>query len=127
MRIIDSQDYTRKKLVDRRIRFCVECGSTRIEVYGKYLACSECKAIRHFKVKPVRFQPGDFVRIVEKYESSDIVYRIIKIKKSQEGTVSYILKRESSRIEILYYEGDNSHLEKIITTREKSRKKACKV
>lgn len=122
MEAIDSQSYAPKKFVDRRIRFCVECGSTRVEVYGNYLACSECKAVRHFKVKPAHFVPGDFVRIVENGKNPDVIYKIVKIKKSHQGMISYILKRESSKTEIPYYEGDSSHLEKIIVSRAKSKR-----
>lgn len=126
MSIIDSQNYKQKKFVDSRIKFCVECGSTKVAVYGRYLVCSDCKTIRHFKVRPVRFQRGDFVRIIEEGKRADIVYEIAKVKKSKAGVVSYILKGKS-RIEIPYYEGSNSHLEKVETTRVSQKKKAQKL
>lgn len=67
------------------------------------------------------FQLGDIVRIVEQELDSNIVYKIIKIKKSKEGTVLYILKSESDNKEVHYYEGNNSYLEKLVLAKSKSK------
>ncbi|MCH7940782.1 MAG: hypothetical protein IH842_02280 [Thaumarchaeota archaeon] len=119
MRLIDSlkNRYTRDNYVDPRVRICVECGSMTTEVYGKYVVCKECKVIRHFKIKPSRFHPRDFVRIVEDGKDSEIIYRIKKIKKSNEGAILYVLKPESIDKEILYYEAKDAHLQRVIESR----------
>ncbi len=119
MGVIDSlkNQYARDKYVDPRVRICVKCGSMATEVYGKYVVCRECKVIRHFKIKPSRFHIGDLVRIVEKGKDSEIIYRIKKIKKSNEGAVLYVLKPESDRKEILYYEGKDAHLQRVMESR----------
>ena len=120
MGIIDSVKNRYMKsnnFVDPRVRICVECGGIDIETYGKYIVCKECKAIRHFKIKPSRFHSGDFVRIVENGENSETIYRIKKIKKSKEGTIVYILKSESSDKEILYYEGKDAHFQLVVQSR----------
>lgn len=56
---------------------------------------------------------GDAVRIIEFEKNPGIIYKIKKIKKSQDETTLYLLKSESSAITLLYYEGKDSHLEKI--------------
>ncbi len=126
MGLIDSMKnrYTRDNYVDPRVRICVKCGGMNMEVYGKYVVCRECKVIRHFKIKPSRFHPGDLVRIVENGKDSEIIYRIKKIKKSNEGAVLYVLKPESNDKEKLYYEGKDAHLQRVIeskTIKKKSR------
>lgn len=122
MNLNDSlKDRHSKNCVDRRIRICVECGSKNTEIYGKYIICKTCKAIRHFKVKRSMFHPGDIVKIVEQEMDFNISYKIIKIKKSKEGTVLYILKSESDNKEVLYYESDNSYLEKMVIAKSKSK------
>ncbi len=124
MGLIDSlkNRYTRDNYVDPRVRICVECGSMTTEVYGKYVVCRECKVIRHFKIKPSRFHPRDFVRIVEDGKDSEIIYRIKKIKKSNEGAILYVLKPESNDKEILYYEAKDAHLQRVIESRTKKKK-----
>ena len=119
MGLIDSlkNRYKRDNYVDPRVRICVECGSITVEVYGKYVVCRECKVIRHFKIKSSRFHPGDLVRIVENGKDSEIIYRIKKIKKSNEGAVLYILKPESNDKEILYYEAKDAHFQRVIESR----------
>jgi len=119
MGLIDSlkNRYTRDNYVDPRVRICVECGSMATEVYGKYVVCRECKVIRHFKIKPSRLHPGDLVRIVVDRKDSEIIYRIKKIKKSNEGVVLYVLKPESNGKDVLYYEGKDAHLQRVIESR----------
>ena len=126
MWLIDSLKnwYAREKYVDPRVRICLECGSMTTAVYGKYVVCRECKVIRHFKIKPSRFHPGDLVRIEADGKYSEIIYRVKKIKKSNEGVVLYVLKPESNGKEVLYYEGKDAHLQRVIksrTTNKKSR------
>ncbi|MCH7647048.1 MAG: hypothetical protein IIA83_00360 [Thaumarchaeota archaeon] len=126
MGLIDSLKnwYAREKYVDPRVRICLECGSMTTAVYGKYVVCRECKVIRHFKIKPSRFHPGDLVRIEADGKDSEIIYRVKKIKKSNEGVVLYVLKPESNGKEVLYYEGKDAHLQRVIesrTTNKKSR------
>lgn len=67
------------------------------------------------------FHLGDVVRIVEQKMDSNIVYKIIKIKKSKEGTVLYVLKSELDNKEVRYYEGNNSYLEKLVMAETRSR------
>lgn len=116
-----SKDSNNRKYVDRRVRICVECGSSNTDIYGKYTICKECKAVRHYKVKRSTFHLGDMVRIVEQEMDSNIVYKIIKIKKSKEGTALYIMKSELDNKEVRYYEGNNSYLEKVILAKTKSK------
>ena len=119
MGLIDSLKnwYAREKYVDPRVRICLECGSMTTAVYGKYVVCRECKVIRHFKIKPSRFHPGDLVRIEADGEDSEIIYRVKKIKKSNEGMVLHVLKPESNGKEVLYYEGKDAHLQRVIESR----------
>jgi len=124
MGLIDSlkNRYTRDNYVDPRVRICVACGSMKTEVYGKYVVCRECKAKRHFKIKLSRFHPGDIVRIVEDGKDSKIIYRIKKMNKSNEGTILYVLKPESNGKEVLYYQGKDAHLQRIIESKTKKKK-----
>jgi len=120
MKIIDSlknQYRTRTESVDPRVRICVECGSINAEVYGKYVVCRECRVTRHHKIKPSRFHPGDLVRIVEKSVDPEAIYKIKKIKKSKEGTILYVLKPETNDKEVLYYEGKDADLQRVIVSR----------
>jgi len=119
MGLIDSMKnrYTRDNYVDPRVRICVECGSMNTEVYGKYVVCRECKTKRHFKIKQSRFHPGDLVRIVEDGKNSEIIYKIKKMNKSNEGTVLYVLKPESNGKEVLFYLGKDAHLQLIIESK----------
>ena len=111
------------KFVDPRVRICVECGSTDTEVYGKYVTCKECKKVRHYKIKPSRFYPGDLVRIVDPEKNSEIIYKIKKIKKSKQGTVVYELKSQSNNKDLIYYEGTDSRLERVIESKINPKKK----
>lgn len=115
--------YKKESYVDPRVRICVECGGIRTEIYGKYVVCKECKAVRHFKVKPSRFHTGDLVRIVDDGKDSEIIYRIKKIKKSNEGAILYVLKPESNGNDVLYYEGKDAHLQRVIETRYSKKKR----
>ena len=110
--------YVKKKYVDPKVRICVECGSSRLSSYGKYISCKDCGVIRHFRIKATRFYPGECVRILE--SNSDIIYRIKKIKKSKEGTVLYVLRSLEDNSELLYYEGVNSKMQKVIETKTSS-------
>ena len=58
-------------------------------------------------------KPGDNVRIISSEKNSSVIYKIRKIKKSQDGTTLYLLKSETSAITLLYYETEGSHLEKV--------------
>ena len=58
-------------------------------------------------------KPGDNVKIVGSEKDSNLIYKIRKIKKSQDGTTLYLLKSESSAITLLFYETKNSYLEKV--------------
>ena len=120
MGVIDSlKSRTRKSAdIDPRVGICVECGSINVESYGKYISCLECKTTRHYKIKPSRFVPGDLVRILEEdKEDSQTIYRIKKIKKSNEGVILYTLKSESNGQEILYYEGKDAYLQRVMQSR----------
>ncbi len=119
MGLIDSLKnlYTGDNYVDPRVRICVECGGMNTEVDGKYVVCRECKVIKHFKIKLSSFHPGDLIRIVENGKDSEIIYRIRKIKESNEGIVLYVLKRESNDKEILYYQGKDAHLQRVIESK----------
>ncbi len=119
MGLIDSLKnlYTRDNYVDPRVRICVECGGMNMEVHGKYVVCRECKVIKHFQIKPSSFHPGDLIRIVENGKDFEIIYRIKKIKESNEGIFLYVLKRESNDKEILYYQGKDAHLQRVIVSK----------
>ena len=121
MKIIDSlknQYRTRTESVDPRVRICVECGSINAVVYGKYVVCRECRVARHHKIKPSRFHPGDLVRVVEKGVDPEVIYKIKKIKQSKEGTILYVLKPETNDKEVLYYEGKDADLQRVIVSRK---------
>ena len=79
----------------------------------KSIACLNCGAKRKFKkiLEQSVFKKGDHVKIID-LEYSDTIYKIKKLKKSEDGTRLYLLKSESSPISLLYYESEDSHLEK---------------
>ena len=60
----------------------------------------------------IPLKSGDNVRIKGSEKNSDIIYKIRKIKKSQDGTTLYLLKSKLSAITLLFYETKNVHLEK---------------
>ena len=120
MKIVDSlkNHYSKRaESVVPRVRICVECGSSDINIHGKYLVCNECKTAKHYKIKSSRFFPGQLVRIVEKEVDADIIYKVKKIKKSKEGLILYVLKPETKGKEILYYEGKDADLQQVIESR----------
>lgn len=105
----------RSTALDPRLLICVECGSDQIVIEGNKLHCNNCGIKRHFKKpshKTVFFKSGDLVKIVEPGKPSDIVYKIRKMKKSQDGDTLYLLKSDVSDITLLYHESLNSHLER---------------
>jgi hypothetical protein len=55
------------------------------------------------------FKPGDTVKIVDSKKDSNLVYTILEIKKSEDGTRLYLLKSNNSPT-LLYYENERSHL-----------------
>ncbi len=125
MRIIDllkNQYRERTESVDPRVCICVECGSFNTQVYRKYVVCRECKVTRHYKIKLSRFHPGDLVRMVEKGVDPEVIYKIKKIKKSKEGVILYVLKPETNDKEVLYYEGKDANLQRVIVSRTKKKK-----
>ncbi len=109
--------YTGDNFVDPRVSNCVECGGMNTEVHGTYVVCRECKVTKRFQIKPSSFHPGDLIRIVENGKDSEIIYRIKKIKKSNEEMFLYVLKRESNDKEILYYQGKDAHLQRVIVSK----------
>ena len=102
------------KPVNTKVRICVECGSTRTTINQKKIECLDCGATKKFVTKlkhDSRFKKGDLVKIVDS-ENSGTIYKIKKLKKSEEGTPLYLLKSDSTDISLLYYESADSHLEK---------------
>jgi DNA-directed RNA polymerase subunit RPC12/RpoP len=115
MGIIHKIKNLRNTSLDPRLLICVECGSDQIVIKGNNLFCNNCGIKRHFKKpshKTVFFKSGDLVKIVEPSKSSDIIYKIRKMKKSQDGDTLYLLKSDASDITLLYHESLNSHLER---------------
>jgi DNA-directed RNA polymerase subunit RPC12/RpoP len=105
----------RSTSLDPRLLICVECGSDQIVIKGNNFSCKNCGIKRHFKKpshKSVFFKNGDLVRIIEARKPSDTVYKIRKMKKSQDGNTLYLLKSDNSDITLLYHESLNSHLER---------------
>jgi DNA-directed RNA polymerase subunit RPC12/RpoP len=105
----------RSTALDPRLLICVECGSDQIVIKGNTFFCNNCGTKRHFKKqshKAIFFKSGDLVKIVESGKPSDIVYKIRKMKKSQDGDTLYLLKSDNSDITLLYHESLNSHLER---------------
>ena len=100
--------------INTRVRICVECGSMRVSITEKSIKCLECGKKKSFKktLGLSAFKKGDYVKIVD-VENSNTIYKIKKMKKSEEGTPLYLLKSDSSDISLLYYESSDSHLEKI--------------
>jgi len=97
------------------VRICVDCGSTSTDINYKSITCRDCGIVRNFDDTPHEpgFKKGDLVRIIDSKKNSDIIYKIKKMKKSHDGTKMYLLKSESSKISLLYYESTYSHLEKV--------------
>lgn len=58
------------------------------------------------------FTKDDLVSIIDSKKNSDIIYKIKKMK-NHDGTNLYPLKSESSKILLLYYESNDSYLEKV--------------
>ena len=101
--------------LDPRLLICVECGSDQVIIKGKKLLCKNCGVKRKFKKtspKLTNFAEGEMVRIVEYDNLSELVYKIRKIRKAEDGSLQYLLKSDESDITLLYHESINSHLEK---------------
>jgi len=114
----DTPNKIRKKLgktVAPDIRICVECGSHKIIIVGKKeIRCVSCGSSKRIYDDPLnsKFKVGDKVRIVDS-EKSKIIYTVVNISKSYEGTIQYLLKNKSSPIKILFHEEKDSYLRKI--------------
>ena len=104
----------KNRSINKKVRICVECGSIRVVMNEKNIACLDCGVKRKFKktLEQSAIKKGDHVKIIE-LEYSNTVYKIKKLKKSEDGTRLYLLKSESSPISLLYYESEDSHLEKV--------------
>ena len=104
-----------KRKINPKIRICLECGSTLTAVNHKKITCGNCGKSKRFDNKPriSIFKKGDTVKIIDSEKNANLLYKIKKIKKSQEGTIQYLLKSKSSNISLLYHESDESHLEKV--------------
>ena len=101
--------------VDPLLLICVECGSDQVIITGKNLQCKNCGIKKKFKKtsqKLTNFSKGEIVRIIECNKPSELVYKIRKVKKTNDGSVQYLLKSDESEITLLYHESINSHLEK---------------
>ena len=100
--------------INTRVRICVECGSMRVSLTEKSIKCLDCGKKKTFKktLALSAFKKGDHVKIID-VENSNTIYKIKKMKKSEEGTPLYLLKSDSSDISLLYYESPDSHLEKV--------------
>ena len=100
--------------INDKVRICVECGSIRVVMNEKKIECLDCGVKRIFKDPLVlsTFKKGDLVKIID-IEYSDTIYKIKKMKKSDDGTTLYLLKSDDSSISLLYYESEDSHLEKV--------------
>ena len=100
--------------LDPRLLICVECGSDQVEIQGKKLECKNCGIKRAIKkpTKPSNFEQGQLVRIVEYGKPSELVFKIRKVRKSEDGGVQYLIKSDESEVTLLYQESVNSHLEK---------------
>jgi len=109
------------RIVRPNVRICVDCGSTVTDINYKRITCRDCGSVRHFDDTPHEpgFEKGDLVRIIDSEKNSDIIYKIKKTKKSQDGTKMYLLKSEPSKISLLYYESTDSHLERVDYYRRK--------
>lgn len=100
--------------INDKVRICVECGSVRVVMNEKNIECLDCGIKKIFKDPLVlsAFKKGDLVKIID-IEFSNTVYKIKKMKKSDDGTTLYLLKSDDSSISLLYYENEDSHLEKV--------------
>ena len=101
--------------VDTRLLICVECGSDQVTIKGKNLRCKNCGIKRKFKKtsqKLTNFSKGEIVRIVEYDKPSELVFKIRKVRKTEDGSMQYLIKSDEGEITLLYHESINSHLEK---------------
>jgi len=100
--------------INTRVRICVECGSMRVSLTEKSIKCLDCGKKKSFKkiLALSAFKKGDHVKIID-VENSNTIYKIKKMKQSEEGTPLYLLKSDSSNISLLFYESADSHLEKV--------------
>jgi hypothetical protein len=100
--------------INTRVRICVECGSMRVSLTEKSIKCLDCGKKKSFKkiLAFSAFKKGDHVKIID-VENTDTIYKVKKMKKSEEGTPLYLLKSDSRNISLLYYESSDSHLEKV--------------
>jgi len=101
--------------VDPRLLICVECGSDQIIIIGKNLRCKNCGIKRKFKKtsqKLTNFSKGEIVRIIEYDKPSELVFKIRKVRKTEDGSMQYLIKSDEGEITLLYHESINSHLEK---------------
>ena len=101
--------------VDPRLLICVECGSDQVTIKGKNLRCKNCGIKRKFKKtsqKLTNFSKGEIVRIVEYDKPSELVFKIRKVRKTEDGSMQYLIKSDEGEITLLYHESINSHLEK---------------
>jgi len=60
------------------------------------------------------FKRGERVRVIETGKNSDRTYVIKKIFESDDRIIIYLLKSDISRALRLFYESDESHLERAI-------------
>ena len=101
--------------VDPRLLICVECGSDQVTIKGKNLRCKNCGIKRKFKKtsqKLTNFSKGEIVRIIEYDKPSELVFKIRKVRKTEDGSIQYLIKSDEGEITLLYHESINSHLEK---------------
>ncbi len=60
------------------------------------------------------FKRGEKVKIVESENRSQKTYIIKKIFKSDDGIILYLLKSEKDQVMRLYYENQESSLERVV-------------
>ena len=102
------------RIVVPSVRICVDCGSTRTDINSKSIKCRDCGIVRYFGKTPHEswFYEGRSSKYMDSKKNSDIIYKIKKMK-NHDGTKLYPLKSESSKILLLYYESNDSYLEKV--------------
>lgn len=105
----------RGEAVHKEIKICVDCGSTKISINGKHIACKECGSSHRFAKEHIsfKFHPGDLVQIIDSDKGASIIYKIAKISKDSDGIIHYTLKSKSSPITLFYHENSDSFLEKV--------------